>query len=369
MHLDKNGKLGISNEVASYYGRKELQNFIEQNRKKGNILYEKKDLDSLPVNGRKLPPMAVESDHVFSILPRKNNVKAESQSYNWGIKKDVPVASWSARTNLLGVGAHSDTSNIINADLSISDNTDVVNSRHTNSMPLMSPIPKERLNKNDTRNIILKLRENIPDLEKMGPISKLSGEEFPKGKKRLTEQVGEFFKTLGNKVTRKGFGDVVIDENGIQDSIAYGLGRAKSVTFAAVPDIIKKGKQIDYQNQWKGRNYDTVVFAGPVEVANQKGFVAAVVIKKDTSNRYYLHEIVDSTGNIFKIKNGTEKAFKTGFIAENGAAGANSVPKISSGSDTDVPEFNQINEPVGSPSNHVQDAKPSAYNNIIEYGG
>lgn len=174
---------------------------------------------------------------------------------------------------------------------------------------------------------------------------------------------------MGNKVTRKGFGDVVIDENGIQDNIAHGLGRAKSITFAAVPDIIKKGKQIDYQNQWKGRNYDTVVFAGPVEVANQKGFVAAVVIKKDTSNRYYLHEIIDSTGNIFKIKNGTEKAFKTGFIAENGAAGANSVPKISSGSDTDVPEFNQINEPVGSPSNHVQDAKPSAYNNIIEYGG
>ena len=192
---------------------------------------------------------------------------------------------------------------------------------------------------------------------------------LPKRKKRLTEQVGEFFKTLGNKVTRKGFGDVVIDENGIQDSIAHGLGRAKSITFAAVPDIIKKGKQIDYQNQWKGRNYDTVVFAGPVEVANHKGFVAAVVIKKDTSNRYYLHEIVDSTGNIFKIKNGTEKAFKTGFIAENGAAGANSVPKISSGSNTDVPEFNQINEPVGSPSKHVQDVKPSAYNNIIEYGG
>ena len=174
---------------------------------------------------------------------------------------------------------------------------------------------------------------------------------------------------MGNKVTRKGFGDVVIDENGIQDNIAHGLGRAKSITFAAVPDIIKKGKQIDYQNQWKGRNYDTVVFAGPVEVANQKGFVAAVVIKKDTSNRYYLYEIVDSTGNIFKIKNGAEKAFKTGFIAENGAAGANSVPKISSGSNTDVPEFNQINEPVGSPSKHVQDVKSHTYNNIIEYGG
>ncbi len=94
----------------------------------------------------------------------------------------MPVASWSARTNLLGAGAHSDTSNSINADLRISDNTDVVNSRHTNSMPLMSSIPKEGLNKNDTRNIIVKLRENIPDLEKMGPISKLSGEELPKGK-------------------------------------------------------------------------------------------------------------------------------------------------------------------------------------------
>ena len=41
LHLDKNGKLGISNEVASYYGRKEFQNFIEQNRKK-EIYYMKK---------------------------------------------------------------------------------------------------------------------------------------------------------------------------------------------------------------------------------------------------------------------------------------------------------------------------------------
>ena len=116
--------------MASYYGRKEFQNFIEQNRKKGNILYEKRGLDSLPVNGRKLPPMAIASDTVFSILPRKNNVNAESQSYNWGIKKDVPVASWSARTNLLGTGAHSDTSYSINAYLILiffADNINYIN--------------------------------------------------------------------------------------------------------------------------------------------------------------------------------------------------------------------------------------------------
>lgn len=69
----------------------------------------------------------------------------------------------SARTDAINTSSLLDGSNSINADLRISDNTDVVNSRHTNSMPLMSSIPKEGLNKNYTRNIIVKLRENIPD--------------------------------------------------------------------------------------------------------------------------------------------------------------------------------------------------------------
>ena len=168
-----------------------------------------------------------------------------------------------------------------------------------------------KTNENDTRNVVIKLKESIPEISKDKPVSVLTGKEFPKSEKKLTEQVGEFFRKIGNKVTRNNFGDVILDENGIQDSIAHGLGRSKSVTFAAVPDVIKSGKQIDYQKNWKNRGYDTYVFAAPVKIGSQTGYVATVVRHNTKSNNYYLHEVIDSEGNIIKIKNGTDSSFKT----------------------------------------------------------
>lgn len=168
-----------------------------------------------------------------------------------------------------------------------------------------------KTNENDTKNVVIKLKESIPEISKDKPVSVLTGKEFPKSEKKLTEQVGEFFRKIGNKVTRNNFGDVILDENGIQDSIAHGLGRAKSVTFAAVPDVIKSGKQIDYQKNWKNRGYDTYVFAAPVKIGSQTGYVATVVRHNTKSNNYYLHEVIDSEGNIIKIKNGTDSSFKT----------------------------------------------------------
>lgn len=180
--------------------------------------------------------------------------------------------------------------------------------KQRNTTPGELPV---KTNENDTRNVVIKLKESIPEISKDKPVSVLTGKEFPKSEKKLTEQVGEFFRKIGNKVTRNNFGDVILDENGIQDSIAHGLGRTKSVTFAAVPDVIKSGKQIDYQKNWKNRGYDTYVFAAPVKIGSQTGYVATVVRHNTKSNNYYLHEVIDSEGNIIKIKNGTDSSFKT----------------------------------------------------------
>ena len=225
---------------------------------------EKKDLNSRPVNGLQLSEMAVESDPTISIHQNEDN-----NNFNRNTKVDVA----------------------------------------------------------DTSNVVVKLKNNIPEISKMEPVARLTGQEFPKGDRRLTEQVGDFFRTLGNKVTRKNFGEVILDENGINDSIAHGLGRAKSVTFAAVPEVIKNGKQIDYQENWKNRNYDTYVFAAPVNIGNNTGYVAAVVMKKKGGNRYYLHEVLNETGEILYLnkKNGTEDVFKTGSIS----TGTPTVPSTS----------------------------------------
>lgn len=165
-------------------------------------------------------------------------------------------------------------------------------------------------------NVFVKLKNSVPLLENMSSVKNLTGKEFAKSEKNIIEQVTDFFNSIGNKVKRIGFGEVLLNKQGAKDDLGHGIGRAKAVTFAAVPEVIKNGKQIDYQENWKGRGEDSYIFAAPVEIKGKRGYVAAVVLR-DATNRFYLHEVVDGEGNVFQIKNeGTSKSFKTASFDE-----------------------------------------------------
>ncbi|MCR4708284.1 MAG: hypothetical protein K5746_10115, partial [Clostridiales bacterium] len=177
----------------------------------------------------------------------------------------------------------------------------------------------------DTNELIRKLKDSIPQMSEAEPVATLQGTEFSKGEKNLVEQVGEFFRRIGNKVFRNGLGDVILNERGVKDDIAHGIGRAKAATFAAVPNVIADGKQIDYQENWKGRGKDSYVFAGPVDLGGQRTYVAAVVMR-GADNHFYLHEVVDENGNlIYRNNNEAPAGIKTSFSPQSertGAAGA-----------------------------------------------
>ncbi len=141
--------------------------------------------------------------------------------------------------------------------------------------------------------LISKIEQSIPLLKHTQPVSKLSGQEFQKVEgKSLVEQVSGFFKSIGNKVANPQLGEVILNERGIKDSIAHGLGRIKAAAFLAVPDVIKGGEIVETQRQWKGRLYDTAVIVAPVEIGDDLHHVGVVVIKNPDNNRYYLHEVV-----------------------------------------------------------------------------
>lgn len=183
------------------------------------------------------------------------------------------------------------------------------------NMSNTSTISSEQYNSNElkkasTKILMEKLRSSIPELKVVEPVNRLTGNEFSEGGKRLSERVLEFFNSIGNKVVRKGFGEVLLDQTSIKSDIAHGLGRAKAITFAAVPDVIEKGKQIDFQSNWKNRSYDTYVFAAPVEIDGKRTYVAAIV-KSDINSRLYLHEVLDENGNIIFIKKDTPGFVKT----------------------------------------------------------
>jgi len=171
----------------------------------------------------------------------------------------------------------------------------------------------------DARAVVAKLQRNIPDMQNDRSVVTLTGTEFPKSGGKLTDQVGIFFQKIGNMVQRSGLGSVLLDRRGVKSDIAHGIGRAKVVTFAAVPAVIEQGRQIDFQPNWKGREYDTYVFAAPVDIAGKRTYVAAVV-RSDTENRFYLHEVVDENGNlIYKID--APAAIQTGVTVQDGITG------------------------------------------------
>lgn len=153
--------------------------------------------------------------------------------------------------------------------------------------------------------LVRKIKQAGDVIEANGKVVELTGQEFPKGDVSLTDQVTQFFNSIGGKVTRPGFGDVALTRRGVKDSVSHGIGRKKAISFAAVPDIIRDGVQIDFQDNWKGRNYQTYIFAGRVAIDGTPHDMGVIVRSNDAHNRFYVHEVV-------QIEKGDTSTFKTG---------------------------------------------------------
>lgn len=162
--------------------------------------------------------------------------------------------------------------------------------------------------------------KNIETISNMQSVANLTGNEFAKGEKSLVTQVNEFFEKYGNSVENNILGDVDITSRGVKDSMAHGLGRNKAIAFAAVPDVIRDGKIIDYQKNWKGRGYDTVILAAPISISGKAYYEGVIVTRNADTQRFYVHEVI--------TEERTEMPFKTGNANLSAKPGGNSSPSI-----------------------------------------
>lgn len=156
---------------------------------------------------------------------------------------------------------------------------------------------------NNTASVVEQLRAAIPQLQNNTPVAEVQGNELPQGN-RLIDRLVAFAESIGNKVVRPGFGEVLFSRSRIRGSFAgHGYGNAKIETFAAVPAVIRDGVEIGHEQNWKGRGYDTYVFAAPINYRGDRTYLAAVVSRDAQSGRYYLHEVIDENGNIITPEN------------------------------------------------------------------
>lgn len=177
-------------------------------------------------------------------------------------------------------------------------------------------------NSGETVHVVETLRNNIPQLAETSPVSTVSSNAIPFFSGRtMADKAKTMFEAIKGIVKRPGFGDVEINSRSVKDDLHHGIGTAKAAVIPAIPEVIRTGKQIDFQQNWKGRPYDGYIFAAPVTMDGKTVYVAAVV-KKTSKNKFYLHEVVDSDGNIIKIDTGD--GVNQTSLATDGSAGAQS---------------------------------------------
>ena len=153
------------------------------------------------------------------------------------------------------------------------------------------------------------IQSNISEIPRMASVANLTGNEFAKSEVGLTDQVNDFFAKYNYTIENPEIGTVEISQRGAKDSIAHGVGRTKAVAFAAVPHTIANGKIVDYQTNWKNRQYDTLVLAAPISINGERYYQGVIVIRDKSNQRFYLHEVITE-------KEG-ETSFKTGAGAKH----------------------------------------------------
>ena len=186
----------------------------------------------------------------------------------------------------------------------------------------------ETVNRGESVGVIQNLRNHIPSFAGIQPVFAVSSQEIrTTDGHTMAEKARTLFEKIKGVVTRQGFGDVEINARSVKDDLSHGVGPAKAAVIPAIPSVIQNGVQIDFQQNWKGRPYDGYVFAAPVTLDGNTVYVAAVV-KQTSKNRFYLHEVVDSNGNIIKIDS-EERANPTGLAADGDAGTQSSLSTAS----------------------------------------
>lgn len=134
------------------------------------------------------------------------------------------------------------------------------------------------------------IEENYTKVRGMEYVTEMEGTEFGKGEKKLSEQILEFFESIGGKAHNEVVGDVILNKRAIKDDMAHGISRKKAVAFAAIPDVIEKGHVLDHQKNWKGRGYDSAVIGAKVKIAGEE-YYELVIVKLKDENHLYVHEV------------------------------------------------------------------------------
>jgi len=160
-------------------------------------------------------------------------------------------------------------------------------------------------------------------------------------------------KKTGYRVDNPDIGVIEFDEKLLNRSLNYIQTDAEAAAYQAIPQVLKRGIPLSGHEDHKGRGYETVTIAAPVELNGKRGNMA-VVVMKTKGNRYKVHRILTPEGKAFELPEmANAEPTTAGGITEAAKATGAVTPTIDSastdsitGNGLPVKEQFSISEPV-----------------------
>ncbi|MCL2076405.1 MAG: PLxRFG domain-containing protein [Betaproteobacteria bacterium] len=107
----------------------------------------------------------------------------------------------------------------------------------------------------------------------------------------------KLFESQGGKATHPELGDVALDGRSVRDSLGHNISEAKSDAFAAVKDVIEKGRWVAHEQR---KDMDSYYVTAPIQRSGRTNFVTALVHKDVNTQRMYLHSVTTKEGLLRK---------------------------------------------------------------------
>ena len=140
----------------------------------------------------------------------------------------------------------------------------------------------------------MSISEQREFLLKGKPVVILTGNEFSKKEGiTLTQQVAEYYNSIGRIAVSPDYGEIILDKQSVEDDFAHGVSRIKAIAYAAVPNIIEKGIVIlPLGNYKQGEKTLSAMIAAPLMIGTD-GYIGVVVIRQYASGnkKLYVHEV------------------------------------------------------------------------------
>ena len=154
----------------------------------------------------------------------------------------------------------------------------------------------------DAQYIKDQIRDNIINLNALPVVASCNINNIDTNKHgwkgRLKVELIPFYKKIGTKINRQGFGDVILTPRIINKALEYVNTEGEALAFFVAYKVIKQGIMIGYHTNHKDRSLDTITFAAPVELNGKRGNMA-VVIKVAGRKIYKAHRILTPDGSLF----------------------------------------------------------------------